>query len=165
MSLMSSDQDNHQDNPNHQDNQAAERLESLKAGIAGQLIAAAVFVPIALLNHYLPFQTLQFGDRNWQETGLPKEALISLAIVVFSGFLFGVTYRYVVRQDENPQLQSGAVGAFGLVRGLAQVEANLDKKMPLWVWGIWVAESMVLFGAIALSLNWIFDRGWIQRMK
>ncbi|MEP0912500.1 hypothetical protein NDI45_16420 [Leptolyngbya sp. GB1-A1] len=143
-----------------QNSQTAERLESLKAGTVGKLIAATAFVPIAFLNHYL-----QSENANWRETLLHKEALISFAIAIFSGFLFGVTYRYVVRQDNNPQLQSGAVGAFGLVRGFAQIEASLDKKMPLWTGGIWVAESLLLFGAVALSLNWILDRGWIQRMK
>ncbi|WP_088890468.1 hypothetical protein [Leptolyngbya ohadii] len=162
-----------------QTNLATERLESLKAGIVGKLTAAVVYVPIVLLNQ-------QFGgDSSWrsllQIDRLPIEQfippLVSLAIVLLSGFLFGVTYRYVVRQDENPQLQSGAVLAFGLVRGLAQVEGqladllpnllaqDLDKKMPLWIGGLEVIESIVLFGAIALLLNWTFDRGWVQRMK
>lgn len=141
------------------DNQAAERLESLKAGVTGKLTALAVFVPIALLNQYL-----QSGHLNWQSL-LQSETLISGTIAVFSGFLFGVTYRYIVRQDDNPQLQSGAVGAFGLVRGLAQIEGSLDKKMPLWVGGLGVLESLVLFGMIALILNLNLNRGWVQRMK
>lgn len=142
------------------DNQFAERLESLKAGMVGQLTAAILFVPVDLLNSYLQSGTVkQLADL------LQIETLISGAIVLISGFLFGVTYRYIVRQDSNPQLQSGAVGAFGLVRGLTQIEASWDKKMPLWIGGLGVAENLLLFGAIALSLNWAMGRGWIQRMR
>lgn len=153
-------------NPANPENQFAERLESLKAGIVGKLTAAILFVPLTLLNHFLRSGHLpQSGTLKGLASWLQLETLISGAIVLLSGFLFGITYRYIVRLDSNPQLQSGAVGAFGLVRGLAQIEANWDKKMPLWIGGLEVAENLLLFGAIALSLNWAMHRGWIQRMK
>lgn len=47
---------------------------------------------------------------------------MSGAIAFFSGLLFGVTYRYLIRSDKNPQLKAGGVLAFGLVRGLTQIE-------------------------------------------
>ncbi len=44
--------------------------------------------------------------------------LLSQGGIVLSCLLFGVTYRYIIRRDlGNLQLKSGAVAAFGLVRG------------------------------------------------
>jgi hypothetical protein len=82
------------------------------------------------------------------------------AIVLLSGFLFGVTYRYVVRQDANPQLKAGAILAFGFVRGLAQVgEMNqLDAAGA----GVRILESLLLFVAAGFVLDWAIQRDWVQ---
>jgi hypothetical protein len=40
--------------------------------------------------------------------------------------LFGVTYRYIIQEDSNPQLKAGAVLAFGLVRGLTVLDIGLN---------------------------------------
>eukprot|EP00898_Chlorokybus_atmophyticus_P006919 jgi/Chlat1/7228/Chrsp57S06862 len=53
----------------------------------------------------------------------PASAALSLALLVATCGLFGVTYRYVVRGDTgNVQLKSGAVAAFGLARGFGQLD-------------------------------------------
>jgi hypothetical protein len=43
---------------------------------------------------------------------------VSGAVASVNGLLFGVTYRYIIRSDKNPQLKAGGILAFGLVRGL-----------------------------------------------
>ncbi|MHC5832050.1 MAG: hypothetical protein ACYT04_92765, partial [Nostoc sp.] len=98
----------------------AERLESLKAGIIGGLSLCFAFVMTSFLNTLVLakyFQTLVSlqSDVNWH-------LWVSGAIAFFSGLLFGVTYRYIIRSDKNPQLKAGGVLAFGLVRGLTQIE-------------------------------------------
>jgi hypothetical protein len=73
--------------------------------------------------------------------------------------LFGLTYRYVIRTDRNSHLQSGAVLAFGLVRGLAPIQ---DLRLS-WLIGLQIGESLLLFGAAALLIDWLIEQGWIKR--
>lgn len=90
---------------------------------------------------------------------------IRSAIALLSGFLFGVTYRYAIRDDRNPHLKSGVVFAFGLVRGLAQVDGALDgAKAPLFV-AVWAIESVLFFAMASGVLDWAIERRWVQALK
>ena len=81
-----------------------ERIESGKAAAISGAVGTLASIPVAL--------TL-VGDNNTL-----VETALSLAGVLVSCFLFGLTYRYIVRRDlENTNLKAGAVAAFGLVRG------------------------------------------------
>lgn len=75
--------------------------------------------------------------------------LIEGGIAWISGFLFGVTYRYIIRSDRNSHLNDGAVLAFGLVRGLAL----LERTTILGIGSIFVAESIICFAIARLSLD------------
>ncbi|WP_432812609.1 hypothetical protein [Pantanalinema sp. GBBB05] len=136
-----------------------ERIESLKVGILGAVAAAMAFGMFVLLNTY--------GlDHQLPVTGLPTaqdvtSLVISGAIAKLSGFLFGVTYRYIIRQDKNIHLRSGAVLAFGLVRGLAQV----DVAYPQTAWlplVLMVGESMLLFAIVRIVLDWALAQQWVK---
>jgi hypothetical protein len=132
-----------------------ERVESLKAGLLSAGSVALIFPLITLLNDFLVSRY----------PSVPMNYWISGAIALFAGFLFGVTYRYIVREDENSHLKSGAVLAFGLVRGLAQVEmgiANQSAMIPIVGFAI---ESILLFAIARLVLEWGMSLGWIQRFK
>lgn len=132
-----------------------ERVESLKAGLLSAGSAALIFPLIALLNDFLVSRYPSVSMNYW----------ISGAIALFAGFLFGVTYRYIIREDENSHLKSGAVLAFGLVRGLAQVEmgiANQSAVIPIVSYAV---ESVLLFAIARLVLDWGMSLGWIQRFK
>ena len=91
---------------------------------------------------------------------------MAVAIAGASGFLFGVTYRYVIRRDRNPHLNSGAVLAFGLVRGLAQVDTTLggvlDGTTSVLTLVVMVLESIVLFAVAGRMLDWAMARDWIK---
>lgn len=141
---------------------AAERIESLKAGITG----AAAMLPVLLLMIFLEprLATLIANPIDWTPVWQTPTVWLKSAIVLFSGFLFGATYRYIIRQDTNPHLKSGAVMAFGLVRGLAQVEVNGDQIAPLLL-GVGVLESLLLFASAASILDWAIGRGWIKAFK
>ncbi|MGB3535332.1 MAG: hypothetical protein WBA13_17675 [Microcoleaceae cyanobacterium] len=131
---------------------AAERLESLKAGVIAALGTGLTFVMLYFI-HRLIAQPLA--------TSLVQLA-IQTAIALLSGFLFGVTYRYVIRTDKNLQLNTGAVFAFGLIRGLATVE---DQLLNLSVWvntAFAIAENIILFAVAAIVLNIAFQQGWIK---
>lgn len=132
-----------------------ERMESLKAGLLSAGSIALVFPLIALLNDFLVSRYSSVLMNYW----------ISGAIALFAGFLFGVTYRYIVREDENSHLKSGAVLAFGLVRGLAQVEMGIANQSALIPIVCFAIESILLFAIARFMLDWSMSNGWVQRFK
>ena len=125
----------------------AERIESVKAGILSSGVFGVVEGLIALTNNFL---AIELGNdfTQWQIISL-VDFSFHLAIALSSGFLFGVTYRYIIRGDRNSHLQDGAVLAFGLVRGLALIETT---DFSFW-WLLLIFESIVAFAIARLSLD------------
>lgn len=138
----------------------AERIESLKAAILGGLSLTLTYCAIALL-HLLLLPT-QSHTLSLLEFQVNITLLIKVAIAFLSGFLFGVTYRYAIRDDQNPQLKVGVVFAFGLVRGLAVIEGQPDITDTFWVWGILVIESLIEFAIARFTLDWAIQRRWVK---
>jgi hypothetical protein len=138
----------------------AERIESLKAAILGGLSLALTYCAIALLHSLL----LPTPPPAFSLLDVPANItlLIKVAIAFLSGFLFGVTYRYAIRDDQNPQLKAGVVLAFGLVRGLAVIEGQPDITDTFWVWGILVIESLIEFAIAGFTLDWAIQRLWVK---
>jgi hypothetical protein len=137
----------------------AERLESLKAGIIGGFSVGLAFLITSLVNtlvvaRYFPtLASLQseINGRWWLSGG----------IAAFSGLLFGVTYRYIIRTDENPQLKSGGVMAFGLVRGLTQI----DSAQTILPGLVLAGESVLWFAMGAIALDTTIQIGWVKPFK
>jgi hypothetical protein len=143
----------------------AERIESLKAGV---IAAAAMGGALAgIWGLRLPIGAGPTTSIWWLEA----------ASALIAGFLFGITYRYIVRQDHNSHLKSGAILAFGLVRGLAQISPmiaeglrSIDGPLPLNAallldvgrCALVVLESIVLFAFAQLALEQALNRGWVQ---
>jgi len=126
----------------------AERIESVKAGVvgAGSFVLAELGV---VLFKTLVFPSLQ--EQSSQTTvALNLEWLLPIAIGAVSGFLFGVTYRYIIRDDHNSHLNDGAVLAFGLVRGLALIEGK-PVLSELLLLSFLIFQSIIYF-AIARSV-------------
>ncbi|MEH1904529.1 MAG: hypothetical protein V7L04_24765 [Nostoc sp.] len=138
----------------------AERLESLKAGIIGGLSVCFAFAIVSVLNTFVLakyFQTLVSlqSDFNWQW-------LMSGAVATFTGLLFGVTYRYIIRSDQNPQLKAGGVLAFGLVRGLTQIELGWNSHSTILPFVVLAFESVLWFGMAALALDIAIQLRWVK---
>ncbi|WP_017721334.1 hypothetical protein [Kamptonema formosum] len=139
----------------------AERIESLKAGTLAALALLLAFGAIAAASQLLltkRFDALAGVLVPPTDLKLP----VSLAIAGLSGFLFGVTYRYAIRTDSNPQLKAGAVLAFGLVRGLAQLDVGLSASSDFWPFAVLGVESVLLFAAAGTALDWALARGWVR---
>lgn len=145
-------------------NDMAERLESLKAGIFGGLSVLLTFLITSFLNNLLlakyftTLSILQINIQDWRWW-------ISGAISCFCGLLFGVTYRYIIRSDDNPQLKAGGVLAFGLVRGLTLMDVGLccySTVLPFVVLG---AESVLWFAMSAIALDTAIKLGWVKTFK
>ncbi|WP_246142053.1 hypothetical protein [Hyella patelloides] len=124
-----------------------ERIESVKAGILSSAVFGVMDGMIILTNSYLAIE-LEVNFQQWQITSIIDFGW-HLAIAFISGFLFGVTYRYVIRGDRNSHLQDGAVLAFGLVRGFALIEGTT--LTPLWL--LLVIESIISFAFARFSLD------------
>lgn len=124
-----------------------ERIESFKAG----MIAAIAFIffdaIVLLFNTYvLSIKGTQFS---YLQTAWEIKLLIRFVIAWISGFLFGVTYRYIIRDDRNSHLKDGAVLAFGLVRGLT----ILEESSIFWIGSVLLVQSIICFGCARLSLD------------
>ncbi|MEH2183001.1 hypothetical protein [Nostoc sp.] len=138
----------------------AERIESLKAGIIGGLSVCFAFVLASLLNifvlakYFQIFASLQI-DLNWHWW-------VSSVVASFTGLLFGVTYRYIIRSDQNPQLKAGGVLAFGLVRGLTQIEFGWNSHSTIWPFLVLAAESLLWFALAAIALDIAIQLRWVK---
>lgn len=141
---------------------AAERWQSLKAAaLAG--IGAGVGAVLLLLAHRV--QALGWGEgiASLGNLGFSGWAFwVSGAIAALSGALMGITYRYAVRRDDNPQLKSGVVAAFSLVRGLAQVDVGSALAQGGWPFLGAIAESLLIFGLAGLLLDFTLSKGWLK---
>lgn len=134
-----------------------ERIESLKTGVVGAIactLAAIAFTALELScwPHLRPQPEL--GALPWASLGW--------AIAAATGFLFAITYRYVIRQDPSPHLRSGAVLAFGLVRGLAQVEMGEAFQGEALLLLLSLGESLGLVAIARVILDRGLAQGWIK---
>jgi hypothetical protein len=138
-----------------------ERLESLKAGLIAAVMAVIAEGFFESLQVYVwptlkpaELAELIFVQTFWED----------LAIAGLSGFLFGVTCRYAIRQDRNPHLSSGVILAFGLVRGLAQVQLDevtlQDASLVLFA----IMESIGLFAIAYVGLSTSIRQGWVKSL-
>jgi hypothetical protein len=128
-----------------------ERIESVKAGSLSGITAGISYVAIAMI------EILMLPESSRSLVSLGLEAAISIV----TGFLFGVTYRYIVRTDRNNHLNSGAVLAFGLVRGLAQIDVSKFELSQIWIDGLIVGKSILLFSIARYLLDLALTAGWI----
>jgi hypothetical protein len=128
-----------------------ERIESVKAGSLGGIAAGMSYCLVMTVDKFL----LGGYSRSLVSLGL------ELTIAIVSGFLFGVTYRYIIRTDRNDHLNSGAVLAFGLVRGLAQVDVSEFELSQIWIDGLIVGKSILLFSIARYTLDYALAASWI----
>ncbi len=138
-----------------------ERIESLKAGSVGALTIASIYSLMTLMHPVLVSQSSEL----WMDLPvglLDVKGLAGGAIAALAGFLFGVTYRYIIRGDQNPHLKSGAVLAFGLVRGLAQVDMGLAVQSHSGTLVVLVAESVLLFAIARVMLDVAIAQRWVK---
>ena len=93
------------------------------------------------------------------------------------GAVFGIVYRYAVREDANPQLKQGVVGAFALTRALSSVHVSdsctwapltcgpplgyLDLDMT-WQLGSTLVESGIAFSCAAIAIDFCSGKKWLR---
>jgi hypothetical protein len=128
-----------------------ERIESVKAGSLGGIAAGISYGLMATIDR------LMLPEYSQSLVSIGLEA----AILIITGFLFGVTYRYVIRTDRNDHLNSGAVLAFGLVRGLAQIDVAEFDLAQIWLDGLIIGKSILLFAIARYVLDRALEMSWV----
>lgn len=134
------------------------RIASIKAGLVGAAaltLAASLVWGCAIALSLSPLLPTPPSPIAW---------FVNLAVAITCGFFFGVTYRYIVRQDDNLHLGSGAVGAFAFVRSLAQIEATWSDTFAPILWLLITGESFLWFAAARYTLDWAIDRNIIDSL-
>ena len=131
-----------------------ERMESVKAGSLAAIAFGGIYGLALVGNHY-------FGLTLWPDSGLLPLAL-NLGSSLLSGFLFGVTYRYIIRRDDNSHLRDGAVLAFALVRSGGLIELQPGQTAMAGAIALLMVESLVGFAAARSSLDGAMARQWLK---
>lgn len=130
----------------------AERVESAKAGSISAIAGTVLSTPLLLA---------QSGDNL-------LVSLSSVGGVFVSCLLFGVVTRYATRDDlGNDQLRLGVLGAFGLTRGLGEVDVYLHGSDTSQIStyaeaGLLLAESLLPFAFAAAALDWGFKNELVR---
>ncbi|OYQ63647.1 hypothetical protein B9G53_16195 [Pseudanabaena sp. SR411] len=144
----------------------ADRIESFKAGFLGAIASVFAFFAIALLHHFLQnFLSVQLISSF--ELSSPFILLIKLGMIGFSGFLFAVTYRYIVRRDRNSHLKSGAILAFACIRSFGAIDRDLPTLtlLPLvqlaLVSAILLLENVAWLAIVQSLLETAIQTKWI----
>lgn len=132
----------------------ADRIESFKAGFLGAIASVFAFFAIAILHHILLNHILQkylTGVKLISSFELinPLILLIKLGMIGFSGFLFAITYRYIVRRDRNSHLKSGAILAFACIRSFGSIDRELPILTHLPLTQVSLAIAILLLENIA----------------
>ena len=138
----------------------SERIESVKAGLV-TAIAFTIADLIAILLNNLLFEPWGI-DFSALKVSSALDSLVTIATALVSGFLFGVTYRYIIRNDRNSHLKDGAVMAFGLVRGLTLLEATVNKSEQFWSLAILIIEAIIAFAIARYCLDFALLRKFIK---
>lgn len=148
-----------------------ERIESIKVGLVGAIacgIIAILFswLEAAFLPALLPIEpSLEFQGSLGNALALLPWQSLGWAIAALTGFLFAVTYRYVIREDPSAHLRSGAVLAFGLVRGMAQVNTAWLFEGDWLLLVVMLGESLGLMAIARLVLDLGLGQGWLKPFK
>jgi hypothetical protein len=146
-----------------------ERIYSLQAGIFAAITAGFVWgftglIPLdLLLETWIKIPVLSTIIPALQDLLIHADDRIEVAIACINGFLFGVTYRYIIRTDSNVQLKLGAVLAFSLVRALSQIEVGLILGGNIKLFLILIGKSLLLFAITSVVLEGAIAQGWIKR--
>lgn len=86
------------------------RIESIKCVVVGALSGGIALAPFSLV------KDLVYSGQSVAQWEFDTD------MGALEGALFAIVYRYCIREDTNPQLKDGVVGAFLLTRTLSRVQ-------------------------------------------
>jgi hypothetical protein len=96
-----------------------EKLESVKAAVISAVGGSLAVIPYAIIKG-----ALMHFNSEW-------EFNID-GLLILTAPLFGITFRYAIRRDNNPNLKQGVIGAFVITRAVAIVKvSDICTSIPL----------------------------------
>ncbi|ESQ54928.1 hypothetical protein EUTSA_v10025762mg [Eutrema salsugineum] len=124
-----------------------ERVESAKAAVVAAAVGTVAELPFAL-----------------SQVSSIEQLVLPLGVAFASCALFGVTFRYAVRRDlDDSHLKSGAVAAFGFVKGLGMLsrgpplELSWESLASHGIDGaVLVSQSVLIFAFASIGLDFCF---------
>ena len=141
----------------------SERLESVKTAVVSGVVTSVAGAPADVVLH----------------AGFLPQAEFNVDQLSLMGAVFGLVYRYAVREDDDDQLRMGVVGAFALTRALSSVTVSetcsyaplrcgpplgyLDYHMAYQLLSA-LAESGIAFYAAAAAIDWAAQRNYLKRV-
>ena len=101
------------------EDETGEKIESVKAAVFAAVGGSLAVIPYAILKGaFLHFN----ADWEFNCDGL----------LILTAPLFGITYRYAIRRDNNPNLKQGVIGAFVITRAVASLRvSDICTSIPL----------------------------------
>ena len=138
-----------------------QRIESIKTLVISSFTGSLVTLPLILSN-----------DSSWSQFEFDTDGAALLA------GLFGIVYRYTIREDDNPQLNQGVIGSFVLTRTISKVHVpsyctaiplNCGPPLGYLDWELlrqfvaYGVEASVLFGVTALVLDACMERNILSK--
>lgn len=151
----------------------AQRIESTKAVVVGAVAGGVALTPFSALHNIL------LDNGGHVANGVAQWEFDTDMGSIEAG-LFAIVYRYCIREDENPMLNQGVIGAFALTRILSKIQvpnycsfAPLSCGPPLeyFDWDMLSqalfsgVESAALFGAAAAAMDYCFYRNIISKFR
>lgn len=143
----------------------SQRINSGKTLVLGAVVGALAQGPASFLRDVI----LSGSLAQWE---------FDTDAAALSAGLFAIVYRYCIRQDDNPQLNQGVIGAFVMARTLARVSIpSYCTAIPLYCgpplsyldWNLLQqlllsgVESALLFGFTALAVDIAMEKGYISK--
>ena len=119
LSTKTSNNDGEQKWENGVEDEFGEKIESVKSAVFAAVGGTVAIIPFAiirgaLLNYNAEWEFNYYG------------------LLILTAPLFGITYRYAIRRDNNPNLKQGVIGAFVITRAVATVKVDdICSSIPL----------------------------------
>ena len=145
--------------------ETGEKIESVKAAVFSAVGGSLAVIPYAIIKGAL----LHF-NAEWE---FNYDGLL-----ILTAPLFGITYRYAIRRDNNPNLKQGVIGAFVITRAVATVKVSdictsipLNCGEPFYLFtGDMLAngvehfiEAALCFGGSAYLMETLFKSGALSK--
>jgi len=148
--------------------ESKDRIESVKSGLISAFGGSFLVAPFSVALTQLP-----------TSSGLNSQWELSIDMFAASLFLYGIIYRYTIREDDDyPMLNSGIIGAFTVIRVLSMLKVDEScTPFPLYCgpplnyfsWNMIIqgitafVESFIGFTAASYCIEFAFRKNWLSR--
>ena len=119
MSTTTDGNDGEQKWENGVEDEFGEKIESVKSAIFAAVGGTIAVLPVAIIRGALLHYNAEWEFNYY-------------GLLILTAPLFGITYRYAIRRDNNPNLKQGVIGAFVITRAVATVKVDdICSSIPL----------------------------------